>query len=238
MAFDSEDALRYSQIDSARDGWCAMGVANILQDQGLACTRGDAYTWAQTLPQNGWVLIEGLSPETAPEGAVLVYDRNGNHASLPESDRSGRRFGHVEVVTVDDDGNRTYTSDEARQGWGGSVPHNFVGVYVNPANYTAEQLAELQARGREQGFDASQIRTAGNNRSGDDAFFSAETTQAVENMFGIDLGMLTTLFTAVAAMFSGNFSSLTSVFASAAGNDAGEPEAPAARNTPPTPGMS
>ena len=110
---------------------------------------------------------------------------------------------------------------------------------MNPANYTPEQIAELRARGREEGYDASAMRTAGNNNRGaDDAFFSAETTQTVENMFGIDLGMLTTLFTAVAAMFSGNFSSLPSVFASAAGNDAGEPEAPAARNTPPTPGMS
>ena len=126
----SSTIFRKAATDKAEEGFCARGVFNILTALGIPCTSGDAHTWKTTLPQNGWKLVHGR-PEDAPVGAVLVFDRNKNYMNLPEKDRSGRRFGHVEVV-AERDGQRMYVSDEPRENWGGSVRGNFVGYYVHP----------------------------------------------------------------------------------------------------------
>lgn len=121
--------LRQSRVDNAGGGYCAKGVANLLQHVGLDCQRGDAYTWKNSLPQNGWIKLEGVTPENAPPGAVLVFDRSANG----QGRGGGAEFGHVEIVTVDTSGRRQYVSDSARNNWGGTVPQNFVGVYVHPS---------------------------------------------------------------------------------------------------------
>lgn len=121
--------LHQSRVDDAGGGYCAKGVANLLEHVGLGCQRGDAYTWKDSLPKNGWIKLEGVTPDNAPPGAVLVYDRNSNH----QGKSGGAAFGHVEIATVDVNGKRQYVSDKARDNWGGTVPQNFVGVYVHPS---------------------------------------------------------------------------------------------------------
>ena len=122
--YDSSLALRIAAIDDATAGECARGVANILEAEGYQVTRGDAYTWAQNLLKDGWVLVPGATAATAPEGAVIVYDRDN-----PPGGSGGAKYGHVEIVTYDN-GQRVYVSDAARKTPGGTVPDNFMGVYV------------------------------------------------------------------------------------------------------------
>ena len=124
----SSSFFRTAASDNAYGGYCAKGVANILQAAGLGYTRGNAHTWDETLPENGWQKVEGLTPENAPPGAVLVFDRDTNYRGKG----GGAEYGHVEIVAVEADGDRKYVSDKARDNWGGSVPGNFVGVYINP----------------------------------------------------------------------------------------------------------
>ncbi len=128
MSALSATMIQTSQTDNARGGYCAKGVANILERVGLDCTRGNAHTWDDTLPQNGWQKLEGITPENAPPGAVIVYDRDANYAGKG----GGAEYGHVEIVAEDANGNRKYVSDAARDNWGGTVPDNFVGVYIHP----------------------------------------------------------------------------------------------------------
>ncbi|PCI57299.1 MAG: hypothetical protein COB36_03275 [Alphaproteobacteria bacterium] len=120
--------LQTAASDNAYGGYCAKGVANILEASGLGYTRGNAHTWDETLPENGWQMLEGVTPENAPPGAVLVYDRDTNY----QGKGGGAQYGHVEIVAVDANGDRKYVSDAARSNWGGTVPGNFVGVYINP----------------------------------------------------------------------------------------------------------
>ena len=124
--------LRQCRMDDAYGGYCAKGVANLLEHVGLGCQRGHAYTWKDTLPQNGWIKLEGVTPENAPPGAVLIYDRSPRGVRNNDG-KGGDDYGHVEIVTEDVNGRRQYVSDKARNNWGGSVPQNFVGVYVHPS---------------------------------------------------------------------------------------------------------
>ncbi len=124
----SSSFFRTAATDNAGGGYCAKGVANILQAAGLDCTRGNAHTWDDTLPQNGWQKLEGVTPENAPPGAVIVYDRDQNYRGKG----GGAEYGHVEIVAIEADGDRKYVSDKARDNWGGTVPDNFVGVYIHP----------------------------------------------------------------------------------------------------------
>lgn len=238
MAFDSERAIREARRDDAGTYDCARGVANILIDQGLPCTRGHAHTWAQTLPENGWILIEGLSPDTAPEGAVVVYDRNDNHATLmAQGVEDGRVYGHVEVVTVSEDGTRNYAAGAAIDSTpGGSVPQNFVGVYVNPANMTPQQILALQQQGVAENYTAL---AATNRRATDNASMANSFASSIDGLLGTDLAgaiqSLTAIFTAVAtAVTSGSFNmgDLAAAFQSVAGPDNSTPVAPTHTNTP------
>lgn len=140
--------LRQARADDAGRGYCAKGVANLLEHVGLGCQRGDAYTWKSSLPQNGWIKLEGVTPENAPPGAVLVFDRD---AAGQRGESGGTRYGHVEIVTVDTAGKRQYVSDAARTNWGGTVPQNFVGVYVHPSlhktNDGINYVPNLEGRG-------------------------------------------------------------------------------------------
>lgn len=132
------------------------------------------------MPRNGWIKLEGIRPEDAPPGAVLVYDRNPP-GQRNNDGKGGDEFGHVEIATVDVNGRRQYVSDKARDNWGGTVPQNFVGVYVHPSlhktmdgiHYTpnldarnATMLASSQARQGQNG------RTDQNGATNDLAFMN------------------------------------------------------------------
>ncbi len=95
---------------------------------GYPVTRGNAYTWKDTLPANGWTKTSD-SPTTCPPGGILVFDRND-----PPGAGGGAAFGHVEIVVEIPE--RRYVSDATRVNWGGTVPKRFVGCYVYPGSTT------------------------------------------------------------------------------------------------------
>ncbi len=141
--FNSALALQIARTDNASVGYCAKGTANILERLGYPVTRGDAHNWDVSLPQNGWVRVAGLNPKNAPEGAVLVYDSDIDRGESPRNNGGGK-YGHAEVVCFDERGNRVYVSDKARNNAGGTVPGNFVGVYVPRDRYEAMVAANPQ----------------------------------------------------------------------------------------------
>jgi hypothetical protein len=145
--FSSAEALRTCRSDNARGGYCGRGVHNVLESQGYRVTNGDGHNWDQTLPRDGWVMLRGVNARNAPEGAVLVYDSDVQDGRRARNNGGGK-FGHVEVVCYDANGNRKYVSDAARDNFGGTVPDNFVGAYVPRERYElmlAQQRQERQA---------------------------------------------------------------------------------------------
>jgi peptidoglycan hydrolase-like protein with peptidoglycan-binding domain len=127
--FDTERALRKARGDNAGANQCAKGVANVLEDQHFPCRRDNACEWWKHLPALGWERTSH-SPESAPAGAVLVYKNNPQVGKPIVKPHGGQRYGHVEVVGIDQHGSRWYISDKARHSWGGSVPSNFAGAFV------------------------------------------------------------------------------------------------------------
>ncbi len=124
----SRKIIDISEGDNAHNGYCGRGVSNILTGLGLKNKNGDGHTWKDSLPKHGWKKLDDIkNPENAPPGSVIVYDRDRNFTGK----KGGAGFGHVEMV-AEKDGERLYVSDKARSNWGGTVPENFVGVYVHP----------------------------------------------------------------------------------------------------------
>jgi|GEM_PF-3079050 len=138
--FSSRQALSLAARDNAGGGYCAKGVANILLSQGYDVTRGNAHHWDKTLPQKGWVKMEGVTPQNAPEGAVLVYDSDIHRGRMPRGG-GGSLYGHVELVCYNGD-DRLYVSDKARANAGGSVMRNYVGAYIPAERYAAMKREE------------------------------------------------------------------------------------------------
>ncbi len=124
----SNRILRVSQTDNAYGGYCAKGAGNIFENLGVDITRGNAHTWIDSLPKNGWIKLENIDPKNAPIGSAIVYDRNTNYSGR----KGGSEFGHIETPVNGDNGERLYVSDKARSNWGGTVPQNFAGVFVHP----------------------------------------------------------------------------------------------------------
>ena len=102
---------------------------------GFSVTRGNAHDWDNSLPSNGWTLLN-MPPEQCPPGSILWFDsdvRAGKPLSTYSSGKvtGGAKYGHVEIVTTTADGQRLYVSDKARSNWGGTVPHNYGGCYTS-----------------------------------------------------------------------------------------------------------
>ncbi len=134
-AAKSQQAINISQTDNAGGGYCAKGVANIMLAMGFSVTRGNAHDWDNSLPSNGWTLLN-MPPEQCPPGSILWFDsdiRAGKPLSTYSSGKvtGGAKYGHVEIVTTTSDGQRLYVSDKARSNWGGTVPHNYGGCYTS-----------------------------------------------------------------------------------------------------------
>lgn len=125
-------------------GNCARDVGRHLQRFGMQvgwgeydhAIRGDAYLWAGNLRARGWQIID-VDPNKAPEGAIVVTDRN------PRGKRRGNggaKFGHVEIVAKDDNGRRWFVSDYRSRKPGGSVPDNRQWVLIPPSNWRARYM--------------------------------------------------------------------------------------------------
>ncbi len=127
--FDSDKVLRIAASDNAGVGKCAKGVANIAEGLGWDVQRGHATNWDKTLPQNGWVKLNGVNSQNAPEGAVLVYNSDIELGKRARNSGGGI-YGHVEFVAEGNNGQRLFVSDKARNNAGGSVPNNFAGAYI------------------------------------------------------------------------------------------------------------
>jgi hypothetical protein len=149
--FDSARGIRTAQTDSARAGYCAKGVANVLEAQGFPVQRGNATDWWKHLPRLGWSLLPGVGPTDAPEGAVLVFTNNAQAGRPVTRRRGGQLYGHVEIVGFTAEGRRVYISDAVRNNFGGTVPNNFKGAYVYGAAAPAPLVASAstEARGSE-----------------------------------------------------------------------------------------
>lgn len=155
----SEHFVQKSKFDDAGEGQCAKGVANVLESVGVSVTRGHAYTWKDTLPKNGWIKLEGVRAEDAPSGAVVVYDRDPPGQRFGEG---GSTYGHVVVVAEDKNGNKQYVSDKARSTPGGTVPDNFVAVYVHPKLTALDNNTMLMASNKLSDEVSEQKRNAEN----------------------------------------------------------------------------
>ena len=134
----SSKILRIARTDNASKGYCAKGVGNIMEKLGVDVTRGNAHTWDESLPRNGWIKLEGLAAENAPVGAISVFDRDSNYRGKV----GGHQYGHIEVAALDNRGNKIFVSDKARDNSGGRVPGNFAGVFVHPKLH-GELIASL-----------------------------------------------------------------------------------------------
>lgn len=138
IVLDDQQALCQEFLSRSRwakGGYCGIGVYNILDaigmTDGLPTSGRHGYAYAEHLPNAGWIKLEGITPENAPPGAVLVYDKRPRSQQNGDGG-GGDEFGHVEIVAVENDGSRKYVSDKARTNFGGTVPDRFVGAYIHP----------------------------------------------------------------------------------------------------------
>lgn len=143
---DPELALRIAQTDNAGNGYCAKGVGNILESMGLRngvdFQRGNGHDWDTMLEEKGWVRLN-VSPEDAPNGAILVYDSD-IQAGKVNRGTGGGSYGHAEIKIETNDGRTFYVSDAARANAGGTVADNYKGAYITHEAYAA-MLAERDA---------------------------------------------------------------------------------------------
>lgn len=128
--FNSQNARNLAARDNAPVGWCARGVANIAQAQGLGNFRGlDAHDFPNRMASQGYVLDTSYNQYNAPEGSMIIYNSDVKLGKRPRG-TGGGLYGHVEMVTYDASGKRGYTSSHTSSRPGGSVNDNFMGVWV------------------------------------------------------------------------------------------------------------
>jgi hypothetical protein len=133
-----------SRRDNAGPGYCAKGVANILQAAGIPWDRmPSAYQLRPQLENSDeFIPLGRIDPASAPPGAVLLFDKAGDGR-----EGGGNRHGHIEIVGYDGSGNRRYVSDAARNNYGGTVPDKYIGAYLPKKWATEEQQALARAGG-------------------------------------------------------------------------------------------
>jgi hypothetical protein len=133
-----------SRRDDAGPGYCAKGVANILQSAGISWSRmPSAYQLRPQLENSDeFIPLGRIDPASAPPGAVLLFDKAGDGR-----EGGGNRHGHIEIVGYDGSGNRRYVSDAARNNYGGTVPDKYIGAYLPKKWATEEQQALARAGG-------------------------------------------------------------------------------------------
>ena len=123
-------------------GWCAQGVRKILNASGMTNSggMGDAVSWhlSGTLRAKGFknILSRGVTAETAPPGAVLVFrgpatDMSRSNGGLPSRRaRRGRSAGNWvgHVAVKGEVANRYYT--DGRTFAPAVAGRTLVGIYV------------------------------------------------------------------------------------------------------------
>lgn len=121
----SAEVRRYVNVDNAPVGYCGRGVHNIITRK--LCIRGvekrDGHQWDNMLAGNPNFREVNCSPTTCPPGTILTYEHETPRPRNPPAGQKGRRYGHVEFVTSDGRGGKTYCSSHCQRSWGGSVPH-------------------------------------------------------------------------------------------------------------------
>jgi hypothetical protein len=127
--FSSADAQAWAAAHG-QPGMCAYAVARIALAQGLGNFSGHAYTYEKQMEAQGWVRLEGYTAHNAPEGAMLLYS-NDMQQGRPPRNGGGGTYGHVEYVTYTANGEKRFTSSGNYRNPGGSVPDNFIGVWVH-----------------------------------------------------------------------------------------------------------
>lgn len=126
--FDTARAWDTMISDDAGSNQCGRGVANILEDQGHTVTRGHGHTWNENLEARGWEKVSISDPSEAPIGSVLVYEHSGINNGR------GAQYGHVEIVSQNPAGGRSYISGGSSPRPGGSVRQNWDGYAWLPPN--------------------------------------------------------------------------------------------------------
>lgn len=128
----SAQVRSYVTGDDAAIGWCGKGVHNILSDKlcipGVA--KADGHNWDNELRNNPNFKEVNCKPEECPPGTILNYEHDQPRPGDPPAGQKGRRWGHVEIVTSNGKGGRTYCSSHCQDNWGGSVRHNKVSAFV------------------------------------------------------------------------------------------------------------
>lgn len=111
----------------ATSGYCAYGTRRLLQHMGKPGPSGGAGdAWQYQSQMQGWGYSNNpdCPPDQAPNGSVLIYDRNN-----PPGASGGARYGHIEVKCTCN-GTTWYLSDYASTRPGGSVPGNHIGTWT------------------------------------------------------------------------------------------------------------
>jgi hypothetical protein len=120
-------ASKASKSDDVGYGWCGRGVWSVLKNigYGAGIRSGDGQDWECILRNAGWVPLHCPLPKYAPFGSVLVYTSDLRLHGRNLVGTKGGRFGHVELVALDEKLGRVYVSDKPRRNAGGTVPMNF-----------------------------------------------------------------------------------------------------------------
>jgi hypothetical protein len=121
------EASKASRSDGVGYGWCGRGVWSVLNaiGYGSGIRSADGQDWECVLREAGWVPLHCPLPRYAPYGAVLVYTSDLRLHGRNLVGTKGGRFGHVELVALDEKLGRVYVSDKPRKNAGGTVPMNF-----------------------------------------------------------------------------------------------------------------
>lgn len=121
------DASKASKTDSVGYGWCGRGVWSVLNSigYGKGLRSGDGQDWECILREAGWVPLHCPVPKYAPFGSILVYTSDLRLHGRNLVGTKGGKFGHVELVALDEKLGRVYVSDKPRRIAGGTVPMNF-----------------------------------------------------------------------------------------------------------------
>lgn len=125
-----------SAHDDIPSGWCGRAMLSLLTKSGLGrgLKPGNGQDWEKILLDAGWRPLRVMSPVRAPLGSVLVYSSDRALGKIPRGTPGGY-FGHVEMVSLSEDGSRVYVADVPRAAPGGSVPDNFTGrAWVPPGS--------------------------------------------------------------------------------------------------------
>jgi len=129
----AQNAHRQSRLTGVTGGNCGRGVRMLLGRLGYPHNgQGHGTMWSGILSSTpGWERVSCSAPSQCPLGSVMVYNATGMAPGQFRNGASvGANYGHVEMVTADASGNRSYCYGSCSPNPGGSVPRNFHGAWI------------------------------------------------------------------------------------------------------------